>query len=568
MPKGTPADWLSAADADEVHFAHPREVHDDLMNVLFPSEDHPFHGMGERGAFAVLSKSTGSRRVTYTVEEVVHPESSEDLKRTGTLRGDDGGEGDGSGRFGSWFGGNSKSTNTSHDSGLGYQFSEDYHERAVDRAKTRGGGLIRIHTQPNSVRESPTDTDSAARVYKADRDRLPVGAPWGAAITNDAGDWSMRVYEDAIDDGEPVVTRADRVRIVGPAVDDSAFSIQPTGRTAQHGVSPSVDARVQDSTIQLWGEADQSTLADLRVGVVGCGGVGSILAEHLARLGVGELVFVDFDRLEEANFNRAQGARRIDVRQERLKTQVAERVARRSATAEGFATHVIDGSVVEDDPEYAAVPALLDCDLILSGVDAARPRQVLGAVARAHCIPVIDGGSLLHADDDGVLQPEAKVETAVAGPGWPCFKCQRVWTQEDIDYEAENPEFRGERGYVPNGIDPEEDDEATRDPSVIGVNAMVAGLMQRRFLAIVLGSAKGVEGTLRLEVRDVEANWHTQWGCEPDCNAPAVGVGDREELPTGTDWGMRYERDGMEMPEPTTQDASNLVDETLLDDNE
>lgn len=567
MPKGTPADWLSAVEADEVHFAFPREVHDDLRDVLFPSEDHPFYGMGECGAFAVLSKSTGSRRVTYTVAEIVHPESSEDLELTGTLQGDDGGDGDRVGRFGSWFGGNSKSTNTSHDSGFGYQFSQDYHERAVGRAKAQGGGLIRIHTQPGGVQESPTDTNSAARVYKADRDRLPVGAPWGAAITNDTGDWSMRVYEDARDGDEPVVTHADYVRIVGPAADDRALRIQSTGRTTQRGADQSVDARKQDSTIQLWGKADQSTLGNLRVGVVGCGGVGSILAEHLARLGVGELAFVDFDHLEEANFNRAQGARRIDVHQERPKTQVAERVARRSTTAEGFKTRVVDGSVVDDEPEYAAVPALLDCDVILSGVDAARPRQVLGAVARAHCIPVIDGGSLLHADDNGVLQPEAKVETAVAGPGWPCFNCQRVWTQEDIDYEAENPEFRGERGYVPNGVDPDEDDEATRDPSVIGVNAMVAGLMQRRFLAIVLGSADGVEGTLRLGLRDVEANWHSQWGCEPDCNASTVGAGDCEELPTGTDWGMGYERDDMEMPEPTIREASNLVDGNLLNDS-
>jgi len=566
MPKGTPADWLSAADADEVHLAFPREVHDELMNVLFPSEDHPFHGMGERGAFAVLSKSTGDRRVTYIVEEVVHPESNEDLTLTGTLSTDDG-ESDRARGFGSWLGGNSKSTDTSHDTGLGYLFSEDYHERAVERAKSRGGGLIRIHTQPGGVRESPIDTDSAARVYKEDRDRLPVSAPWGAAITNDAGEWTMRVYEDARHDDDPIVTHADCVRIVGPTVNGRALSIQPTGRTAQRSADLSVDDNEQDSTIQLWGEADQATLADLRVGIVGCGGVGSILSEHLARLGVGELVFVDFDRLEEANFNRAQGARRIDVRQERLKTEVAERVARRSATTKDFQTYIVDGSVVDDDPEYAAIPALLDCDVILSGVDAARPRQVLGAVARAHCIPVIDGGSLLHADNEGVLEQEAKVETAVAGPGWPCFSCQRVWTQKDVDYEAENPEFRGKRGYVPNGVDPEEDDDAAREPAVIGVNAMVAGLMQRRLLAIVLGSADGVEGTLRLQIRDVEANWHTLWGCEPDCNASIVGVGDREELPTGTDWGMRYERDDMEMPEPTTQDASNLVDEDLLDDS-
>jgi hypothetical protein len=566
MPKGTPADWLSAAEADEVHFAFPREVHEDLMDVLFPSEGHPFHGMGERGAFAVLSKSTGNRRVTYIVEEVVHPESSEDLELTGTLSGNDGSDrdDDGTGRFGSWFGGNSESTNTNYDSELGYQFSEEYHERAVERAKARGGGLIRIHTQPGGVRASPIDIESAARVYKADRDRLPVGAPWGAAITNEAGEWSMRVYEDARHDDEPVVTHADRVRIVGPTLDDSALSIQPTRRSASRGEGPSVDDKEQDSTIQLWGEADQATLADLRVGVVGCGGVGSILAEHLARLGVGELVFVDFDRLEEANFNRAQGARRIDVRHERLKTEVAERVARRSATAQGFETHIVDGSVVDDDSEYAAVPALLDCDLILSGVDAARPRQVLDAVARAHCIPVIDGGSLLHADDDGVLQPEAKIETAVAGPGWACFNCQRVWTQEDVDYEADHPKFRGERGYVPGGVDPEEDEEATRDPSVIGVNSLVAGLMQRRLLAIVLGSAEGVEGTLRVRVRDVETNWQSQWGCDPDCGAPSVGVGDREELPTGTDWGMRYERDDIPMPETRVSDnAADLLDNDL-----
>jgi hypothetical protein len=85
----------------------------------------------------------------------------------------------------------------------------------------------------------------------------------------------MRVYEDAIDDDEPLVTRADHIRIVGPAIDDRALSIQPTGRTTQHSGRAGVAASEQDSTIQLWGESDQSTLADLRVGVVGCGGVGS-----------------------------------------------------------------------------------------------------------------------------------------------------------------------------------------------------------------------------------------------------------------------------------------------------
>jgi len=85
--------------------------------------------------------------------------------------------------------------------------------------------------------------------------------------------------------------------------------------------------------------------------------------------------------------------------------------------------------------------------------------------------------------------------------------------------------------------------------------------MQRRFLAITLDVARKTEGTLRLGLRDVETNMSSTWGCEADCKAATIGVGDREELPTGTDWAMRYERDDIEMPEQKTRDASDLVDD-------
>lgn len=43
-----------------------------------------------------------------------------------------------------------------------------------------------------------------------------------------------------------------------------------------------------------------------RVGIAGCGGLGSALAIALARTGVGELVLVDFDVVEPSNLNRQQ----------------------------------------------------------------------------------------------------------------------------------------------------------------------------------------------------------------------------------------------------------------------
>ncbi len=50
--------------------------------------------------------------------------------------------------------------------------------------------------------------------------------------------------------------------------------------------------------------ADQLRLAESRVAVIGCGGLGGYILEELARLGVGRIVAVDPDVFEEHNLNR------------------------------------------------------------------------------------------------------------------------------------------------------------------------------------------------------------------------------------------------------------------------
>lgn len=51
-------------------------------------------------------------------------------------------------------------------------------------------------------------------------------------------------------------------------------------------------------------EAYRARLAAARVGVAGCGGLGSNCAASLARAGVGRLVLADFDLVSEANLDR------------------------------------------------------------------------------------------------------------------------------------------------------------------------------------------------------------------------------------------------------------------------
>ncbi|MFQ5885026.1 MAG: ThiF family adenylyltransferase, partial [Thermoplasmata archaeon] len=50
--------------------------------------------------------------------------------------------------------------------------------------------------------------------------------------------------------------------------------------------------------------ADFSKLRDKKAMVVGVGGLGALTAEIMARVGIGELVLMDYDKLEEANLNR------------------------------------------------------------------------------------------------------------------------------------------------------------------------------------------------------------------------------------------------------------------------
>ena len=58
---------------------------------------------------------------------------------------------------------------------------------------------------------------------------------------------------------------------------------------------------------------------------MGVGGVGSLVAEYLARLLIGHLSLVDFDVIEDTNLSRIVGATQADVETKQFKTQIAVR---------------------------------------------------------------------------------------------------------------------------------------------------------------------------------------------------------------------------------------------------
>jgi len=75
----------------------------------------------------------------------------------------------------------------------------------------------------------------------------------------------------------------------------------------------------------LIGENGVEKLKNSTVMVVGCGAVGSFAIESLARCGIGHLIIIDFDKIEESNINRQLfaldstiGEPKVDVAKQRI----------------------------------------------------------------------------------------------------------------------------------------------------------------------------------------------------------------------------------------------------------
>ena len=75
----------------------------------------------------------------------------------------------------------------------------------------------------------------------------------------------------------------------------------------------------------LFGDEKIQKLQSATVMVVGCGAVGSFAAEALARTGIGHIILIDFDTIEESNINRqlfalhsTLGTKKVLVARERI----------------------------------------------------------------------------------------------------------------------------------------------------------------------------------------------------------------------------------------------------------
>ena len=181
----------------------------------------------------------------------------------------------------------------------------------------------------------------------------------------------------------------------------------------------------QEATLSVWGQPAQAQLVRARVGIIGLGSVGSLVAEALSRVGLQNLTYIDFDTVELRNLDRTIEATAADIG--RLKVEVAARGTRRSSTAERLELRVAPHNVLKPK----GLSSALDCDVLVCCVDRPWPRYLLNAVAYSHLIPVIDGGIMSKVKGDGTPQ-HVSWSIHTVGPDNACMVCLDALRRSDV----------------------------------------------------------------------------------------------------------------------------------------
>lgn len=122
--------------------------------------------------------------------------------------------------------------------------------------------------------------------------------------------------------------------------------------------------------------------------IAGCGALGSVQAESLARAGVGFLRIIDRDSVEWSNLQRQLLFDESDAREGLPKAVAAARRLKQTASSVVVAAEVADLSAAN------AEDLLGDVDLILDGTDNFETRYLINDFAVSHGVPWIYGAAV------------------------------------------------------------------------------------------------------------------------------------------------------------------------------
>lgn len=248
---------------------------------------------------------------------------------------------------------------------------------------------------------------------------------------------------------------------------------------------------IYDRHALLFGSMGQDKLSNLKVDIVGAGGAGSILCELLSRLGVGEILLIDYDKTEPSNLPRVVGSSYWDAKVWFAKSKstflnklgtlfsihkvyIAKRLAKQANPYIKFTA--IKGDIL--DLENAKL--LTDCDFLFLAVDSMQAKLLFNRIVFQYPIPGIQVGAKISVDNTTRKINNIFTETrpVLPYPGGGCLSCTNCISSSKLQEEALTKKEKLAQKYI--------NDTEVHAPSVITLNSLNVSQAVNDFLMIVM----------------------------------------------------------------------------------
>jgi len=330
-------------------------------------------------------------------------------------------------------------------------------EPLVRSAYGLGQAIVKFHSHRSSYREfSSLDDQSDKQLFSSISSLLGDGLPHASVIMLPDGSCTGRAIEDGVE-FRPMHS----ISVVG----DSILRWDGGADPAEQGFSR--------RNVQVFGMGTVARLRTMAAAIVGCSGTGSVVIEQLARLGIGRLVLIDPDVVEEKNLNRILNSGKEDAYLGKPKVFVLASAIARMGLGQDVLPLPFNLITRRAIREVAA------CDVVFGCTDGAEARHVLNRLATFYLMPYIDVGVRLDADGSGGI---SNITGAVhyLQPGGSSLLSRGVYTIEQVEAEElrrtnlETYRARRNEGYI-RGLD-------ENRPGVINVNMFFASLAVYEFL--------------------------------------------------------------------------------------
>jgi ThiF family len=213
---------------------------------------------------------------------------------------------------------------------------------------------------------------------------------------------------------------------------------------------------------QIFGDTCQKQLNELKVSLIGCGGIGAIFAELLGRLGVKNWVLIDPDYLEPVNLNRMPGATPKMAEQRWYKVDYVKYLIKKIYPT-GSSVKAIP-TVVNNPLAQAEIAA---SDLIIVATDNHLSRKQTQELALKYMRPLVCLGTHIEIDrSHNKPRMFCRITIPPLGGGW-CLMCANIISLQKAAVESAPTEINrmvNKAGYI----------EGINDPAVFWLNSICA----------------------------------------------------------------------------------------------